>query len=150
MDYIGGTIKNVIFRKVKSRQIVIHTLKEFSDAAMKFVPSIITVYLPISDEIVEPESINQSLSIPKTLSIYKFVRQINDRGDCSIEFFKTVVDQEAFHSQWYNKAGVCGQDKSDKSDNECLTCGEWYIENGSEWLQCPICEQWFHETCFYV
>ena len=63
MDYIGGTIKNVIFRKVKSGQIVIHTLKEFSDAAMKFVPSIITVYLPISDEIVEPESINQSITI---------------------------------------------------------------------------------------
>ena len=98
---------------------MIHTLKEFSDAAMKFVPSIITVYLPISDEIVEPESINQSLSIPKTLSIYKFVRQINDRGDCSIEFFKMAVDQEAFHTQWYNKTGdvVCGHEMPDKSDS---------------------------------
>ena len=98
---------------------MIHTLKEFSDAAMKFVPSIITVYLPISDEIVEPESINQSLSIPKTLSIYKFVRQINDRGDCSIEFFKMAVDQEAFHTQWYNKTGdvVCGHEMSNKSDS---------------------------------
>ena len=119
MDYIGGIIKNVIFRKVKSGQIVIHTHKEFSDAAMKFVPSIITVYLPISDEKVEPESINQSLSIPKTLSIYKFVRQINDRGDCSKEFFKMQVDQKAFHTQWYNKTGdvVCGHEKSDKSDS---------------------------------
>ena len=38
-----GTIKNVIFRKVKSGQIVVHTPKEFSDAAMKFVPSIVIV-----------------------------------------------------------------------------------------------------------
>ena len=41
MDDVGGTIKNVIFRKVKSGQIVVHTPKEFSDAAMKFVPSIV-------------------------------------------------------------------------------------------------------------
>ena len=133
MDDVGGTIKNVIFQKVKSGQIVAHTPKEFSDAAMKFVPSIITVYLPKSDEIVEPESIHQAPSIPETLSIHKFVRQINDRGDCSIELFKTAVDQEAFHTQWYNKASdvVCGPEKSNKSDNECSTCGEWYTEDGS-------------------
>ena len=100
MDDVGGTIKNVIFRKVKSGQIVVHTPKEFSDAAMKFVSSIITVYLPKSDEIVEPESIHQAPSIPETLLIHKFVRQINDRGDCSIEFFKTAVDREAFYTKW--------------------------------------------------
>ena len=119
---------------------------------MKFVPSIIIVCLPKSDEIVEPESIHQVSSIPETLSIYKFVREINGRGDCSVEFFKTAVDQEAFHTQWYKKASnvVCGHEKSDKSDNECSTCGEWYREDGSEWLQCPIYEQWFHETHFYI
>ena len=58
MDDVGGTIINVIFRKVKSGQIVVHTPKEFSDASMKFVPSIITVHLPRSDQIVEPESIH--------------------------------------------------------------------------------------------
>ena len=92
MDDVGGIIKNVFFRKVKSDQIVVHTPKDFSDAAMKFVPSIITVYLPRTDEIVDPESIHQAPSIPETLSIHKFVRQINDRGDCSREFLKTAVD----------------------------------------------------------
>ena len=71
---------------------MVHAPKEFSDAAMKFVPSIITVYVPKSDEIVEPESFHQAPSIPETLSIHKLVRQINDKGDCSIEFFKTAVD----------------------------------------------------------
>ena len=98
MDDVGRTIKNVIFQKVRSCQIVVHTPKEFSDAAMKFLSSIITVYLPKSDEIVEPESIHQAPSIPKKLSIQKFVWQINDRGDCSTEFFKTAVDQEVFHT----------------------------------------------------
>ena len=32
MDDIGGTIRNVIFRKVKLGQIVVHTHKEFSDS----------------------------------------------------------------------------------------------------------------------
>ena len=100
MDDIGKTIKNIIFQKANSGHIVVHTPKEFPDAAMKFVSSIITVYLPKSDEIVEPESIHQAPSIPETLLIHKFVRQINGRGDCSIEFFKTAVDQEAFHIQW--------------------------------------------------
>ena len=150
MNEVGGTIQNVIFRKGKSGQIVVHKPKEFSDVAMKLVLSIITVYLPKSDEIVEPESVHQTPFISETLSIHKFVRQINDRGDCSIEFFKIAVNQEAFHIQWYKRASdvVCGHEKSNKGDSECSTCGEWYIEDGSEWLQCPICEQWFHETCF--
>ena len=119
MDGVGGTIKNVIFQKVKSGQIVAHTPKEFSDAAMKFVLSIITVYLPRSDEIVEPERIHPVPSIPETLSYHKFVRQINDKGGWSIEFFRKAVDQEAFHTQWYNKAldNVCSNENSNKSDN---------------------------------
>ena len=73
MDDVGGIITNIIFRKVNSGQIVAHTPKEFSDAAMKLVLSIIIVYLPKSDEIFEPESIHQAPSIPETLSIHKFV-----------------------------------------------------------------------------
>ena len=118
---------------------------------MKLVPSIITVHLSKSDQIVEPESIHQASSIPETFPIHKFVGQINHRGDCSIESFKTTVDQEGFHTQWYKKAigVVCGHEKSNKSDRECSRCEEWYREDRSEWLQCPIFEQWFHKTCFY-
>ena len=113
MGDVGGTIKNAILRKVKSGQIVVHTPKD--------VKSIITIYLPKSDEIVEPESIHQAPSIHETHSMHKFVRQINYRGDCSIEFFKTAVDQQAFHTQWYKKASniVCGHGKSNKSNSEC-------------------------------
>ena len=126
MDDVDGTIKSIIFRKVKLGQIAVHTPKEFFYGSVKFVPSVITMYLPRSDEIVEPESIHQAPFIPKTLSIHKFVPQINDRGDCSIELFKTAVDQEAFHSQWYNKASdvVCGHGKSNKSNNKCSMFGE--------------------------
>ena len=55
MDGMSGTIKNATFQKVKSGQILVHTPKGFSDASMKFVPSIITVYLPRWEEIIELE-----------------------------------------------------------------------------------------------
>ena len=69
---------------------------------MKFLSSFIIVYLPKSDEIVEPENMHQAPSTAKTFSVHKFFRQISDREDCSIEFFKMAVDQEAFHIQWHN------------------------------------------------
>ena len=129
---------------------MVHTTKEFSDAAMKFMSSIITVYSPKSDEIVEPESIHQAPSIPETLLINKFIRQINDRGDCSIEFFKTAVDQEAFHIQWYKRASdvVCGHEKSNKGDSECSTCGEWYIEEGVNGYNVPFVNSGFTKHVF--
>ena len=80
MDDEIKTIINVIFQKVKAGQIGVHTPKEFSDAAMKFVPSIVTVYLPKSDEIVEPECINQAQSIPETLPIHKMQCRIFQDG----------------------------------------------------------------------
>ena len=64
MDDVGRAIKNILFQKVNSGQIVVNTPKETYDAAMKFVSSIITVYLPKSDEIVEPESIHQGTIHP--------------------------------------------------------------------------------------
>ena len=152
MDDVGITIRNIIFRKLKPGEIVVHTPKEFFYVAMKLVPSIITVYLPISDKTVQPESIHQLSSSPETLSIHKFVQQINERGYCRIEFFKTVVGQEAFHTKWYKKVNdvVCSPKMSNKNDNECSTWGKWYTDDRTEWLQCPISEQWFHKTCFYV
>ena len=42
----GQTTINVLFQKVKSGQIMVYTRKQLSDAAMTFVPSIITTYLP--------------------------------------------------------------------------------------------------------
>ena len=72
MDGVGGTIKNVIFRKMKSGHDVVYTPNQFADAALKFVPSITTVYLPCTEEITEPGNIDQSPAIAATLSIHKF------------------------------------------------------------------------------
>ena len=69
MDDAGATYKTVIFRKLNQGRLwSIHPKNFLMLPAMKFVPSIITVYLLKSDEIVEPESIHQTSSIPESHS----------------------------------------------------------------------------------
>ena len=43
MDGKRGTVKNVILRKVKSGQLVVHSPLEVSETVTKFVPSIQSV-----------------------------------------------------------------------------------------------------------
>ena len=57
MDGIKGTLKNVVFRKVKSVLVTIHTLFEFYQAAVKFVLAIKCVYLAEEDISEKPEHI---------------------------------------------------------------------------------------------
>ena len=44
MDGIGGTIKSVMFRHVKSGRIIVNSAQEFSEAANQFCPSITTLF----------------------------------------------------------------------------------------------------------
>ena len=60
MDRKGGTVKNVILRKVKSGQLVVHSPLEASEALTKFAPSIHSVYLPENENIVEPEDVSMA------------------------------------------------------------------------------------------
>ena len=58
MQY-GGTEKNVIFRKVKAGQLVVHSPLQVSMTVTKSVPSIRSVYLP-QNEYIEPEDISMT------------------------------------------------------------------------------------------
>ena len=55
IDGTGGTVKNVILRKVKSGQLVVHFPLEFSEAVTKFNLSIYSVYLPENKNITKSE-----------------------------------------------------------------------------------------------
>ena len=71
MDGVGGTVKNVIFRKVKSGQVVINSSQEFSEAVKTFVPAIHGVYSLESKNIIEPKGIESSRKIKETRKIHK-------------------------------------------------------------------------------
>ena len=84
---IGETIKNVVFRQVKSRKVVINSPTEFCKAANKFVLSIKCFYQPESSLLKVPHDIENAPVIPNTLQIYRLVREIKEDGKASISFF---------------------------------------------------------------
>ena len=58
MDGIRGTIKNVVFRQVKSGRVVINSAEEVSVTANKFVQSIPTLFQNENDLLCEPDGIS--------------------------------------------------------------------------------------------
>ena len=71
MDGVAGTVKNVVFRKAKSGQIVIYSPREFCEAVNAFVPSMLAVHLPESETIIEPKGIEASRKIKEILKVHK-------------------------------------------------------------------------------
>ena len=144
MDGIGGTVKNVILRKVKTGQLLVHSPIEFSEAVTKFVPSIHAVYLPENENIVEPEDIIMTRKIDQTLKIHKLEKKCSQNGDTYINFFKSDDDEDPFHVQqyWGKSEIICGHVETSESDKECAKCQESCNE-GEEWLCSPVCQQWY-------
>ena len=155
MDGIGGTVKNVVYQHVKSKKCVIDSAKCFAEYADKTVKGISSIYMAQSEMMVEPSSVAVAPKIPKTLGIHKVVRRFNEDGVCVLEFFQLAYDEEPFHTQWYRKEGdpeVCGHNLlplAFNSDNTCAYCRGKYAPNNEDWLNCQLCEQWFHEKCFH-
>ena len=58
MEGIRGTVKNVVFRQVKSDRVIINSAEEFSVAAKNFVASIATLFQKEKDLLYEPDDIN--------------------------------------------------------------------------------------------
>ena len=67
MNGVGGTVKNVIFRKVKSRQLVVYSPLAFCEAEAIFVPLIYSVYLSKNKNTFEPKEKNKARKIGQTL-----------------------------------------------------------------------------------
>ncbi|XP_066916722.1 uncharacterized protein [Clytia hemisphaerica] len=77
MDGVGETIKNKVFREVKSLRIVVNSPRDFADHANRLCESVTTVYLPKSDFFEEPQEIGEAPYINGTLTIHKTIRKVN-------------------------------------------------------------------------
>ena len=67
MDGVGGAVKYIIFRKVKSGFVTLDSPFEFHQAILIFDPSIERVYLPDIDVLNDSENMEQeSKKIPET------------------------------------------------------------------------------------
>ena len=92
MDRVGGTIKNLVFRAVKSGKISVRDPEEFVKAANDIVPSIRSIYMPIVDMLEEPLEVANPPAIPETLQVHKIVREITKGNIPFIKFLKLSRD----------------------------------------------------------
>ena len=112
--------------------------------------------MPIDEILEEPEDIDTSSpKINGTLEVHKVCRSFSVDGVCKMEFFDTAADEQPFHVQYYKKDGdpdVCGHAElplSYNPDQICAECHGIYVIN-EEWLECNLCDQWFHEEWFFL
>ena len=122
MERVRGTVKNVIFRKVKSGFVTIDSPFEFHQAILKFVPSIKSVYLPDTDVLNEPENIKQeSKKIPETLKVHH-VERFEVKGVYGLKVSYLAENEQPFYTQWYSNGKdlvICGHKIADVDDNHC-------------------------------
>ena len=69
MDGIGGTVKNLVYRRVLSGDVVINTPKEFANFADQII-SVDCLFLENTELLKEPEEMTKAPPIPSTLKIH--------------------------------------------------------------------------------
>ena len=155
MDGVGGTIKHWVFRDVKTGKVVIKDAKHFSTYAGSTLKGITSLYMPIEEILEEPKNVISSPQISGTLKVQKIAHSFTNNGVCKLEFFRTAANSTPFHEQWYKKEGyadVCGHDElplAFKPDQTCSHCHGIYVQD-QEWMECNLCDQWFHEEYFFI
>ena len=63
MDGIGGTLKNLVCRRVLSKDVVISIPQEFAEFANQ-INSVYCLFLKKSEFVQEPEAVSQAMPIP--------------------------------------------------------------------------------------
>ena len=155
MDGIGGCIKNAVYRAVMSTRVVVQTPLDFVNAARSLVRGVECIYMPVDEVMVEPEEISNAPYVPdmQILQVHKAVRVVTKKEFQCLQLFKIGTDTKSYFDQWYRRhdgAKSCGHLDIPESLNPEKHCGKCLEgENGDEWLQCPVCTNWYHEGCFY-
>ena len=92
MDGIGSTIKNVVYRKVKTGKVIVNSTKEFHEAANKFIPSIKLLFQrELLKELVDIES---APKIPNTLKMHKSSRNTSVSRECYLSNDQAPFDDD--------------------------------------------------------
>ena len=117
--------------------------------------NITSLYMPVEEALEEPENVNNSLRITCSLEVHKITRTFSTDGICNMTFYYTAVNENPFHEKWYKQDGdpdICGQVELQLSYNPHLTCGDCHgtYALDQEWLKGDLCDQCFHEECFFI
>ena len=101
MDVIGGTVRNLVYCRVLSGDVVINTFREFREFENQ-ISSIDCLFLDKSEFIQElDEEVSKATPIPSTLKVHKFSHVRNGPHSFSDHFFKLSEDLESFQIEKY-------------------------------------------------
>ena len=95
---IDVMVKNLVYHRVLSGDVVINTLREFVEFANQ-ISSVDCLFLDKSEFIQEPEEISKATPILSTLKFHKVSRVRNGPHSFSNYYFKLSEDLESFHVQ---------------------------------------------------
>ena len=99
MDVIRGTVKNTVFHKVLSGEVVIDSPKEFAQYANQ-ICHVNSLYLPTAEIPGEPEDIQYSSSL-HTLKTHRVVHGLLKQKTPYLKFYYMGTDPEPYYTQWY-------------------------------------------------
>ena len=137
VDGVGGTVKSVVFRKVKSGFSTIDSPFEFYHAVKNNVPAIKCVYVSNEDVFEEPENLEQeSIPIRETFKIHK-IERTEMKGIYGLNFFYLAEDEKPFFTQWYTNGKdvlVCVHDDGGVDTNHRAAYSVEY-DKSEEWIQ---------------
>ena len=97
MDGVGETVKNMILQHVKSKKCVINSAKDFAEYSNKIINVISCLYLAENEIMAEPQDIETSPKIPRTLKVHKVLRTYNEDSVCNMEFYELADETDPFH-----------------------------------------------------
>ena len=145
MDGIGGIIRNLVYRKVLSRDVVFDTPKKFAGFANE-ISNVDFLFFLKEQLFTEGEEVAKAAQISTTSNIHK-VKLVKKGNSFKNKFCYLSEGLESFFAQKY---GVqYGHKATGISDeNICNHCEDEYVA-GEEWIQCPICTHRYHRKCFY-
>ena len=155
MDGIGGTIKNRVFRDVLSGKVNIGSAEHFASYANKIITGISSLYMPSNEVLTEPDCVENAPKIAGTLEFIKFEGLSTPTECVSLNSTSLPMMSPRSTRTWYRKEGdpeICDHLELPLSFDVSMTCAKCrgnYKKN-EEWLECVICDQWFHEDCFYL
>ena len=91
---------------MSNRAVSITNAEHFAAHADAILNDIKSLHMPIDGVLEKPEDIDKSSPrIDGTSEVYKIARSFSTDGVCKLEFFKTAVDKQPFHVQYYQKDG---------------------------------------------
>ena len=96
MDGVGGTVKNIIFQHVKSKECVVNGAKDFAEYANKIINGISCLYLAENEIMAEPQDIRKSPKIPRRLKVHKVLKLIMKIMFVKWSFMSLLTKQTRF------------------------------------------------------